>query len=77
MLEKEKAAVAVLMTLLVSSVTSQSASCQTVCFCLADSAVCESGDLDNIPNDLSPYLTRLQLKDNNIMYVSNMEHYNR
>lgn len=63
--------------LLVSPVLSLGGSCGTVCTCQAESAVCQPGDLDNIPNDLSPYIRKLQLAGNKIKYVSNMEHYMR
>ena len=52
-------------------------SCQTVCTCLAETADCQHGHLDNIPNDLSPYIIKLELAGNEIKYVSNMEHYMR
>ena len=54
---------------------SLSGSCETVCTCLADSADCQYSHLDNIPNDLSPYIIKLELAGNKIKYVSNMEHY--
>ena len=56
---------------------SLSGSCETVCTCLADSADCQYSHLDNIPNDLSPYIIKLELAGNKIKYVSNMEHYMR
>ena len=69
----------VLVLLLSSARSSLGGSCGTVCTCQGEqeeSVVCQA-DLDNIPNDLSPHITRLELAVNKIKYVSNMEHYMR
>ena len=69
----------VLVLVLTSAGTSRGGSCGTVCTCQGDqeeSVVCQA-DLDNIPNDLSPHISRLELAGNKIKYVSNMEHYMR
>ena len=52
-------------------------SCDTACVCDSHSVVCKGRQLDNIPNDLNPYITRLDVGTNKIKYVSNMEAYNR
>ena len=52
-------------------------SCDTACICDSNSVVCKGRQLDNIPNDLNPYITRLDVGRNKIKYVSNMEAYNR
>ena len=70
---------AVVVTLLTWAGSSLAESCGTVCTCQGEeeeSVVCEA-DLDNIPNDLSPHISRLELAGNKIKYVSNMEHYMR
>ena len=69
----------VLVLLLSSSGKSLGGSCGTVCTCQGEqeeSVVCQA-DLDNIPNDLSPDISRLELGGNKIKYVSNMEQYMR
>lgn len=52
-------------------------SCDTACICDSHSVECKDRQLDNIPNDLNPYITRLDVKRNRIKYVSNMEAYSR
>ena len=52
-------------------------SCETACICESNSVVCKGRQLDNIPNDLNPYITRLDVGRNKIKYVSNMEAYSR
>merc|ERR1712123_548365 len=52
-------------------------SCDTTCICDSHSVVCKDRQLDNIPNDLNPSITRLDVRRNKIKYVSNMEAYNR
>ena len=70
---------AVLVLVLTSAGSSLGGSCETVCTCQGEqeeSVVCQA-ELDNIPNDLSPEISRLVLAGNKIKYVSNMEHYMR
>lgn len=70
---------AVLVLVLTSAGSSLGGSCGTVCTCQGEqeeSVVCQA-ELDNIPNDLSPEISRLVLAGNKIKYVSNMEHYMR
>jgi len=52
-------------------------SCDTACICDSHSVECKDRQLDNIPNDLNPYITRLDVRRNRIKYVSNMEAYSR
>jgi len=52
-------------------------SCDTTCICDHHSVDCKDRQLDNIPNDLNPYITRLDVRRNEIKYVSNMEAYSR
>ena len=69
----------VVVVVLTSAGSSLGGSCGTVCTCQGEeeeSVVCEA-ELDNIPNDLSPHISRLELGGNKIKYVSNMEHYMR
>ena len=69
----------VVVVVLTSVGSSLAGSCGTVCTCQGEqeeSVECRA-DLDNIPNDLSPDITRLELAGNKIKYVSNMEHYMR
>ena len=70
---------ALLVLVLTSAGSSLGGSCGTVCTCQGEqeeSVVCQA-ELDNIPNDLSPEISRLVLAGNKIKYVSNMEHYMR
>ena len=70
---------AVVLILVSWAVSSLGGSCGTVCTCggqQEESVSCQA-DLDNIPNDLSPHITRLELAGNRIKYVSNMEQYLR
>ena len=52
-------------------------SCDTACIWDSHSVECKDRQLDNIPNDLNPYITRLDVRRNRIQYVSNMEAYSR
>ena len=68
-----------MVAVLTSAGSSMAGSCGTLCTCQGEqeeSVECQA-DLDNIPNDLSPHITRLELAGNKIKYVSNMEHYMR
>ena len=70
---------AAVVTLLTWAGSSLAESCGTVCTCEGqqeESVECRA-DLDNIPNDLAPHITRLELAGNRIKYVSNMEQYVR
>ena len=72
--------VAVTSSLLVTSVSPlvttlaslSRSSCDLECFCSEDAASCPDSGLDNIPHDLDPLLTRLDLAGNNIKYISTM-----
>ena len=52
-------------------------SCDNLCHCHDDIVSCPDNDLDNIPHDLNPFITKLELTGNSIKYISNMQFYPR
>ena len=46
--------------------------CSFGCQCMGNSANCQNSGLDDIPNNLSPFLDRLDLQKNRLISVSSM-----
>ena len=52
-------------------------SCDNLCHCQDDITSVPDNDMDNIPHDLNPFITKLELTGNSIKYISNMQFYPR